>query len=512
MAFIKVKPIRVTVFKSLRYAANKEKTTAKIAKDKDIENELKYITDKEKTTYLDELHKDISSTLKEEVKEEKEQEEIVLSSGINCVSEPQLAYYQFETIYKKYPEKLTWGTKEGKKSAIKAHHFMQSFKPGEIDPLKAHELGKELCERAFEGKYQILISTHVNKEHIHNHIILNAIGLDGQKYASNTKSLRNVRAIGDDLCREYGLSIIVPKPKGTNRYNTSYKEWSEKKQGTSWKEKIRLDIDKLVIKVDSLEQLLEELKKDGYEIKKGKYISIRPEGKERFVRTKTLGEEYTEEALEERIKNKELNQDNRVTYTGIQVPYIKTIQVLGNEIQKDSFRVYRKANIKKPYSINNDYYIDQLASQLMYLTKNKIESEKQLSSKMDEVKTLNSHVKEEINKVNKIGNTLREVCEQIKIYNQLCEKNELTTEEAVKLENSIQTLKRYKIEDSSDMKKIMESYKANNQRIKELNKEYELTQNHLHQVEDIYKTYEQVKNNEYINKVKNTERDINKNK
>ena len=177
-----------------------------------------------------------------------------------------------------------------------AHHLIQSFEPGEVDYEKAHEIGKQLADAVTKGQYEYVLTTHIDKGHIHNHIIFCAVNfVDYHKYVSNKRTYYGIRNISDRLCRENGLSVVVPEKgsKGKN-YAAYHKEKSAKA-------KLKIAIDTLIPQVNSFEELLSRLQGLGYEIKRGKYVSCLVPGQERFTRLKTLGVDYTEEALRERI-------------------------------------------------------------------------------------------------------------------------------------------------------------------------------------------------------------------
>ena len=180
-----------------------------------------------------------------------------------------------------------------------AHHLIQSFEPGEVSFEKAHEIGNQLADAVTKGQYEYVLTTHIDKGHVHNHIIFCAVNfVDYHKYNSNKRSYYGIRNISDRLCYENGLSVITPK-KG--RKGKSYIEYQTAKKGTSWKGKLKETVDLLIPQVTDFEELLEKLQASGYEIKRGKYISCRAPGQERFTRLKTLGFDYTEEAIKKRI-------------------------------------------------------------------------------------------------------------------------------------------------------------------------------------------------------------------
>ena len=212
----------------------------------------------------------------------------ILVSSFGCV--PETADLEFEWTQKLSPQRGTH----------LARHLIQSFEPGETTPEQAHEIGKRLADEILGGKYEYVISTHQDKNHIHNHIIFNAVSfVDYNKYHSNKKSYHNIRRISDKLCREYGLSVVEPKDKGK-----SYTEYNAARNGTSWKAKLKQMIDKIIPLAKDFDDFIQLMEQNGYEVKRGKYISFRAEGQERFTRAKTLGENYTEEAITNRITNK----------------------------------------------------------------------------------------------------------------------------------------------------------------------------------------------------------------
>ena len=180
-----------------------------------------------------------------------------------------------------------------------AHHMIQSFEPGEEDYEKAHEIGRQLADAVTKGQHEYVLTTHIDKGHIHNHISFCAVNfVDHHKYVSNKRTYYGIRNISDRLCRENGLSVVVPEKgsKGKN-YAAYHKEKSAKA-------KLKIAVDTLIPQVNSFEELLSRLQGLGYEIKRGKYVSCLVPGQERFTRLKTIGADYTEEAIKERIEGK----------------------------------------------------------------------------------------------------------------------------------------------------------------------------------------------------------------
>ena len=192
----------------------------------------------------------------------------------------------------------------------KAFHLIQSFAPGETTGEEAHQMGKELADRLLEGKYSYVLATHVDKHHVHNHIILCAVNnIDYKKYHDCTKEHYHIRNVSDRICMEHGKSVITEFGKG----DKTYSEWMHTRKGDSWKAQIKKDIDECIKAALTYEDFLRRMKEKGYEINgadfgegSAKYISFRPLGKDRFVRgrSNSLGANYTKEKIKERIEQK----------------------------------------------------------------------------------------------------------------------------------------------------------------------------------------------------------------
>ena len=193
---------------------------------------------------------------------------------------------------------------------IIARHVIQSFEIGEVTPELAHEIGKQFADQILGGKYEYVLTTHIDKDHVHNHLIFNAADfVDYHAYKSYKRIYYDMREVSDRLCKENGLSVIPP----SQNKGMGYKEYTEAKRGTSWKQKLKQTIDRLVITAKDYDDFLRLMQEAGYEIKTGKYISFRAEGQERFTRSKTIGENYTEERIKERIAGRTPRRNRRQT-------------------------------------------------------------------------------------------------------------------------------------------------------------------------------------------------------
>lgn len=192
-----------------------------------------------------------------------------------------------------------------------AHHLIQSFVPEEVGFEEAHQVGIELCEKILESKYEYVLATHIDKDHIHNHIIFNSIDVDeGKVYHSYYGSYMNIRNQSDRLCREHNLSVIDQETQKEineikRRKFVNWYDWNEDKKGSSYKSRLQFDIDRTIKQSINWQDFLSKMESYGYEIKHGKHIAFRSKNQQRFTRAKTIGGNYTEEQIKDRILNKE---------------------------------------------------------------------------------------------------------------------------------------------------------------------------------------------------------------
>lgn len=214
------------------------------------------------------------------------------------------AYKEFEITKKQFSSR----------TKILAHHLIQSFVPEEVSFEEAHQVGIELCEKILEGQYEYVLATHIDKEHIHNHIIFNSIDVDdGKVYHSYYGSYMNIRIQSDRLCREHNLSVIDQETQKEineikQRKFVNWYDWNEDKKGSSYKSRFQFDIDRTIKQSINWKDFLSKMESCGYEIKIGKHIAFRSKNQHRFTRAKTIGLNYSEERIKDRIlnKNKEL--------------------------------------------------------------------------------------------------------------------------------------------------------------------------------------------------------------
>ena len=253
---------------------------------------------------------------------------------------------------------------------IIARHVIQSFEIGEVTPELAHEIGKQFADEILGGKYEYVLTTHIDKDHVHNHLIFNAVDfVDYHAYKSYKRIYYDMREVSDRLCKENGLSVIPP----SQNKGMGYKEYTEAKRGTSWKQKLKQTIERIVITAKDYDDFLRLMQEAGYEIKTGKYISFRAKGQERFTRSKTIGENYTEERIKERIAGRTPRRSQRQT-TPKGISLIGDIQERIRLIDSRGYEYKAKLTILK-----------EAARTLNYLTENSLLQYADLEKKVEDV-------------------------------------------------------------------------------------------------------------------------------
>ena len=350
MAYTSVIPVR-RLDRAVKYVMNKEKTTAV-----SLQDALDYAANRDKT------------------------EQSCFESSYACTLETAFADMR--------QTKERWH----KSGGVQGYHLVQSFAAGEVTPELAHQIAKELADRVLGGRYEYVIGTHLNTGHIHSHIVWNSVSrIDGKKYHSNGKSyVMEIRAVSDELCRKYKLSVI--DTENSNHVAKPYAEWLAEKNGQpTWRTAIRHDVDEAIQQSLTWRQFLNALERNGYEVRMGrKYPVLRPPGKERFVRFKTLGKRYTPEAIQTRIlypqgyhpyvENPPTIQHGRLhsgkkphrKLTGLRALYYRYLYELGALPRKPS---------RSSYAVRQDAYkLDQRIRQMEFLSKHNIDTLEQLET------------------------------------------------------------------------------------------------------------------------------------
>ena len=357
MAYTSVIPVRRLDW-AVKYVMNKEKTTAV-----SLQDALDYAANRDKT------------------------EQSCFESSYACTLETAFADMR--------QTKERWH----KSGGVQGYHLVQSFAAGEVSPELAHQIAKELADRVLGGQYEYVIGTHLNTDHIHSHIVWNSVScVDGKKYRSNYKSyVTEIRAVSDELCRKYKLSII--DTENSNHVAKPYAEWlAEKNNQPTWRTAIRQDVDDAIQQSLTWRQFLSVLERKGYEVRMGrKYPVLRPPGKERFVRFKTLGKRYTPEAIQTRIlypqsyhpyvENPPTIQHGRLhsgkkphrKLTGLRALYYRYLYELGALPRKPR---------RPSYIVRQDAYkLDQRIRQMEFLSKHNIDTLEQLETHRQALQT-----------------------------------------------------------------------------------------------------------------------------
>ena len=350
MAYTSVIPVRRLDW-AVKYVMNKEKTTAV-----SLQDALDYAANRDKT------------------------EQSCFESSYACT---------LETAFSDMRQTKEHWHKSG---GVQGYHLVQSFAAGEVTPELAHRIAKELADRVLGGRYEYVIGTHLNTGHIHSHIVWNSVScVDGKKYRSNYKSyVTEIRAVSDELCRKYKLSVI--DTENSNHVAKPYVEWLAEKNGQpTWRTAIRQDVDEAIQQSLTWRQFLSAMERKGYEVRMGrKYPVLRPPGKERFVRFKTLGKRYTPEAIQTRIlypqcyhpyvenprtiKHGRLHSGKkpRRKLTGLRALYYRYLYELGALPRKPR---------RPSYAVRQDAYkLDQRIRQMEFLSKNSIDTLAQLET------------------------------------------------------------------------------------------------------------------------------------
>lgn len=287
---------------------------------------------------------------------------------------------------------------------IIARHVIQSFEIGEVTPELAHEIGKQFADEILGGKYEYVLTTHIDKDHVHNHLIFNAVDfVDYHAYKSYKRIYYDMREVSDRLCKENGLSVIPP----SQNKGMGYKEYTEAKRGTSWKQKLKQTIDRLVITAKDYDDFLRLMQEAGYEIKTGKYISFRAEGQERFTRSKTIGENYTEERIKERIQGRNPRKLQRQSDRS-SISLISQIQERITEVGSKGYEHKAKLTILK-----------EAARTLNYLTENNLLQYADLEKKVEDVHSSYASTGEDLKAVEARLRTVQPLIKNIGNYQKL---------------------------------------------------------------------------------------------
>ena len=435
-------------------------------------------------------------------------EDLLYTASVNCMTDAESAYLQMRLVYDQFAkDHFNSPPPLQGKGSVKAIHYIQSFATDDnVTPELAHKIAKAFLRKAFGDDVQAVIATHVDKNHLHSHIIINSYSLSGKKYYANRKSLKRIREISDGVCKAFGIDIH-PNLTGKGR-SINYKEWEHRKNGTSWKEQIRQEIDSLIGSANSLDELWQTLEEHGYEIKRGKYISIRAPGQERFVRMNTLGDEYTEDSLNIRIKYRDMGTgisptvDKQTKLSQAYSAVLHDVRILAAQRKK----VPRKRIVTAEYSVENDLDVYKLSAQLSVISKDNIKSIGDLQGRIAKLRADYEKQRGKINNYIDEHNRLVSLWEQAQLFDELSAKDKLSDAEQLQLTICSQAMEQNNIHSKADIDQLSNQTYSLQSKINALKGTLEKTRQRYDVYCDISKTYGEISKGDYISNLVEEER------
>ena len=345
-----------------------------------------------------------------------------LVGAINC--QVDSAFEQMKATKRKF----------GKVDKRQGYHIILSFKEDEVNPDTAFEITRRFVEEYLGKSYEAVYVVHDNTAHVHSHIVFNSVSfVDGKKYRYEKGDwAKYIQPITNQLCQEYGLSIIDVDDGSKEKEHESYKDWSEYREGSFvWADMIKRDLDSCILQAGNNEQFLELLSDKGYEVKQGKYLAVKPQGMTRFRRCKTLGDMYSDEAIRERIEKEDISfyreQQKEVQPVLCKCKVRRYRRAKMSGLQKRYYaKLYRIGKLKKkPYSQVWKYRDDirkmhKLQEQYLFLVRHKIESAEELVSVLDNLTDKKKEASKEKSKTYKAKERFKDIfdkAEQIRELN-----------------------------------------------------------------------------------------------
>lgn len=396
------------------------------------------------------------------------EESAEIVSGLNCSDDPDSAYLEMSLCYESYSgQKFSHIENTSGKQKIKMHHYVMSFKSGEVTPEKAHSIGEEWAKTIFGADMQVLIATHTDTDNIHVHFAVNAYDMKGRHWIDNKKTLKQCRDISDKLMNKYHLSVIE---NPSNKHNHKYSEWLARQNGTSWKEKLCDDIDRIVLmeSVRSIDDLIKELKNSGYEVTQHKYLSVKPTylKNRKPIRTLRLGDGYGFEELQYRIENKdkEMTLDKVLSYSGVQRDYALCLRSL----QITFYRQNRGCE-------NISYYeLRRNADLLCYVHEHNIHSKEDFDTHVNSVAAQSDEVIKRYKSLEKRISDYEYILKNGNRYIELINKpmNELIAQDMREL-SSMQRIKEYNVHSKEDLDKVSLEFAQAKSELADMQGEYE---------------------------------------
>ena len=402
---------------------------------------------------------------------------------MNCIPDPKCAYLAMKMVYEQFSGyKFDEPPPKSGKGRVKAIHYIQSFDPKDkISPELAHQIGRTFARKAFGDNCQIVIATHVDKEHIHNHFIINAYGIDGQKFNDNLTTQKNLREISDRVCLAFGIKPIEPKHGSSG---IDHSEWEHKQRGTSWKEKIRSEIDRIVGWAKNVDELLAELEMLGYTVKRGKYISVKAPDQQRAVRLKTLGEDYTIENIASRILWRDVGAG------------------LNNPCERSTLRDKYSETFGNVQEVNASHpTLEQLGTLLSIINRDRLQSIGEVDGKIKQLNFELEKSRQEVNTMETKCNLLKSLAAQAEEYFALMDKPSLTAEKQLRVEMYRETLAQKNIESRSDLDYLKGVIVETEQKAAPIREHYNKCAALLKEYSDIADTYNEISQGDYIGKL-----------
>lgn len=334
-----------------------------------------------------------------------------LVGAINCQAD--MAFEQMMDTKKQF----------GKTDKRQGYHIILSFKEDEVEPDRAFKITQKFVAEYLGDAYEAVFVVHDNTDHVHSHIVFNSVSfVDGKKYRYEKGDwAKYIQPITNKLCQEYGLSIIDVEDGSKEKQHENYKDWSEYREGSFvWADMIKRDLDACILQANDFRGFLELLSEKGYEVKQGKYLAVRPQGMTRFRRCKTLGENYSQEAIVERIAKEDLsfyqsqNEEKQAAIVKCYVKRYRRAKMSG--LQKRYYaKLYRIGKLKKkPYSQVWKYRDDirkmhKLQEQYLFLVRHKIESAEELVSVLDNLTDKKKEASKEKSKTYKAKERFKDI-------------------------------------------------------------------------------------------------------
>lgn len=418
-----------------------------------------------------------------------------LTSSINCSTDPHIAYKEMEQSFEHFSGQRFWKKSLfmkneilGGKERVRLHHYIQSFKAGELTENETHRIGVEWAQEVFGDKFQVLISTHTDKGHYHNHFVVCPYDDDGKLWRADKKSLNRCKAISDRIALRHHISIIE-RPKKT--YNHKYGDYLSRQRKNSWKEKLRAELDELVMRDDvrSIDDLVKKLKEKGYGVNLKKYLSIKVKPDRTAIRTYRLGDGYFLEHLNYRIehKNFEMPLSEIAKYDGIQREYaicLRQIQIM----------LYKSSEQYRPHYVSYRTVLKNYEL-LCYLHNNNIHSVGELENVVDKAEGKYSEVLTAKKKLEDKISEKEKIIEDFPRFTELVNKNPLTNAERKELKNLTYLADKgiFSDDDVTEHKAILEKLRGQSD---ELEAEVKSAKAERGRLTDFYDTYTQLMRND----------------